>query len=56
MLRWALTFLVIAFIAAIFGFTSIAGSAAWIAKVIFLMFLMLFVFGLAGHLVRRRRA
>ena len=49
MLRWAVVFLVVAIIAAIFGFTSIAGDSAWIAKVLFVVFLILmvvsFVFG-----------
>ncbi|HEY5743952.1 MAG TPA: DUF1328 domain-containing protein, partial [Terrimicrobiaceae bacterium] len=30
MLSWALTFLIIALIAAVLGFGGIAGSAAWI--------------------------
>jgi uncharacterized membrane protein YtjA (UPF0391 family) len=36
MLGWALTFLVIAIIAAIFGFGGIAGAAAGIAQVLFI--------------------
>ncbi len=43
MLRWAFIFLVIAIIAAIFGFTDIASGAAAIAKVIFFIFLVLVV-------------
>jgi uncharacterized membrane protein YtjA (UPF0391 family) len=35
MLNWALTFLVVAIVAAIFGFSGIAGTAAGIAKTIF---------------------
>jgi uncharacterized membrane protein YtjA (UPF0391 family) len=38
--------LVIAIIAAIFGFAVIAGTAAWIAKVLFIVFLILFVISL----------
>jgi uncharacterized membrane protein YtjA (UPF0391 family) len=49
MLRWAVTFFVIAIIAAVFGFTSIAGSAIEIAKILFFVFLVLavvsFIFG-----------
>jgi len=49
MLRWAAIFFVIAIIAALFGFTSIAGSAMDIAKVLFFVFLVLavliFIFG-----------
>jgi uncharacterized membrane protein YtjA (UPF0391 family) len=51
MLRWALVFLVIALIAALFGFTDIATGAAAIAKIIFFVFLVLviisLIFGLA---------
>ena len=43
MLKWSVTFLVIAIIAAIFGFTSIAGAAIGIAKVLFYVFLVLFL-------------
>jgi len=43
MLSWALTFLVIALIAAVLGFVSLAGTAAWAAKICFVVFLVLFV-------------
>lgn len=43
MLSWALTFLVIAIIAAVFGFGGIATGAATIAKWLFFIFLILFV-------------
>jgi uncharacterized membrane protein YtjA (UPF0391 family) len=43
MLKWSAIFLVIAIIAAIFGFTGIASGAAEIAKVLFFVFLILFV-------------
>jgi uncharacterized membrane protein YtjA (UPF0391 family) len=46
MLNWALTFLVIALIAGVLGFGVIAGTAATIAKVLFFVFLVLFVVGL----------
>jgi uncharacterized membrane protein YtjA (UPF0391 family) len=46
MLRWAVIFLIIAIIAAILGFGFIAGTAAWIAKVLFVVFLVLFVLSL----------
>lgn len=49
MLNWAATFFVIAIIAAVLGFTSIAGSAIDIAKILFVVFLVLavvsFIFG-----------
>ena len=44
MLNWAATFFVIAIIAAVLGFTSIAGSAIDIAKILFVVFLVLAVF------------
>lgn len=43
MLRWSVIFFVIAIIAAIFGFGGIAEGAASIAKVLFFIFLTLFV-------------
>ena len=43
MLSWALTFIVIALIAAVLGFGVLAGTAMWIAKVCFVVFLVLFV-------------
>jgi uncharacterized membrane protein YtjA (UPF0391 family) len=43
MLDWSLTFLVFALIAALFGFTGIAAEAMWIAKVLFVVFLVLFL-------------
>ena len=53
MLNWALTFLVVALIAAVLGFTGIAVAAAGIAKLLFIVFLVLFVVSLATHLGRR---
>jgi uncharacterized membrane protein YtjA (UPF0391 family) len=41
MLRWTAIFLIIAVVAAIFGFTNIAAGAAAIAKTIFFIFLVL---------------
>lgn len=46
MLNWAVTFLVIALIAALFGFGGIAGTATEIAKILFFVFLALFVISL----------
>ena len=55
MLKWALIFLVISLVAALFGFTGIAVGAAAIAKVLFGIFLVLFlVFLLAGIFVTKR--
>ena len=55
MLGWALTFLVIAIIAAILGFGGIAGTAAGIAQVLFYIFLAIFIVSLLFGLVRRGR-
>ena len=41
MLSWALAFLVIALLAALLGFGDIAGTAAWTAKGLFAIFLVL---------------
>ncbi|MFN3520942.1 MAG: DUF1328 domain-containing protein [Phenylobacterium sp.] len=54
MLGWALTFLVVALIAAVLGFTSIAGAAMGVAKVLFFVFLVLFAVSIVMHLVRGR--
>lgn len=43
LLKWALSFLIVAIIAAIFGFSSIATTAAGISKVLFFIFLAVFV-------------
>lgn len=43
MLSYAITFLVIALIAAVLGFGVLAGTAMWIAKILFVVFLILFV-------------
>jgi uncharacterized membrane protein YtjA (UPF0391 family) len=46
MLGWALTFLIVALIAAVFGFGGIASGAANIAQILFFVFLVLFVVSL----------
>jgi uncharacterized membrane protein YtjA (UPF0391 family) len=43
MLGWAMTFLVLGLIAALLGFTAIAGASIGIAKILFFVFLVLFV-------------
>jgi uncharacterized membrane protein YtjA (UPF0391 family) len=43
MLRWAAIFFIIAIIAAIFGFTDIASGAAAMAKILFFIFVILFL-------------
>ena len=46
MLSWAITFLIIAIVAAILGFGGIAGTAVGIAKLLFFVFLALFIISL----------
>ena len=54
MLHWALTFFVVAIIAAVFGFGGIATGAAGIAKVLFFVFLVVFLVSLVTGLARGR--
>jgi len=53
MLRWALGFFIVALIAAVLGFSGIAVAAAGIAKILFYIFLVLFLLSLVSHLLRR---
>jgi len=46
MLRWAVVFLIVALVAAVFGFGGIAADSAWIAKILFFLFLVLFLVSL----------
>lgn len=55
MLGWALTFLVISLIAALLGFGGIAVAAAGIAKILFVVFLVLFVITTIAYLIQGRR-
>jgi uncharacterized membrane protein YtjA (UPF0391 family) len=48
MLRWAIAFLVIALIAALFGFGLLAGMAYDAAKVLFFVFIVLAVLSFLG--------
>lgn len=50
MLTWVIAFLVIALVAAIFGYGEIVKAATAIAKVIFFIFILLFILSLAMHL------
>ncbi|HUN49177.1 MAG TPA: DUF1328 domain-containing protein [Stellaceae bacterium] len=54
MLRWALIFLVISLIAALFGFTGISVAAADIARVLFFIFIVIFIVLLLGGLMAGR--
>ncbi len=51
MLRWALTFFIIAIIAGIFGFGGIASGAADIARICFFFFIVVFLVSLIWGLM-----
>ena len=55
MLRWAMAFLVVALIAALFGFGGIAGTASSIAVTLFWVFVVLFLVSLLVSLVSGKR-
>jgi uncharacterized membrane protein YtjA (UPF0391 family) len=46
MLYYALIFLIVALVAGVLGFGFVSGTAAWIAKVLFVVFLVLFIISL----------
>lgn len=46
MLSWSIFFLIIALVAAFLGFSTVAGAAAGIAKLLFGVFLVLFLISL----------
>ncbi len=46
MLRWAILFLVIALVSALFGFTTVAGEWMFAARILFFVFLVVFVVSL----------
>jgi uncharacterized membrane protein YtjA (UPF0391 family) len=54
MLSYAVTFLIIALLAGVLGFGVIAGTAATIAKVCFVLFLVLFLVSLVSGGTSRR--
>jgi uncharacterized membrane protein YtjA (UPF0391 family) len=49
MLGWAITFLIVAIVAAVLGFGVVAGTAAWIAKALLVVFLVLFLVSMVAH-------
>jgi uncharacterized membrane protein YtjA (UPF0391 family) len=53
MLRWTITFLIVAIIAAILGFGGVAAGAAGIAKILFFFFLVAFVISLISGAIRK---
>ncbi|HSR06506.1 MAG TPA: DUF1328 family protein [Bryobacteraceae bacterium] len=54
MLYYALMFLLVALIAGTLGFGLVAFAAAQIARIVFFVFLVLFLVGLISHLFRGR--
>jgi uncharacterized membrane protein YtjA (UPF0391 family) len=56
MIGWAITFLIVALIAAVLGFGGIAGTAMSIAQMIFYVAIVLFVISAIVGLVRGRRS
>jgi uncharacterized membrane protein YtjA (UPF0391 family) len=54
MLYYALVFFIIAVLAGLLGFGVIASAAAGIAKILFFVFLVLFIVTLIGHASRGR--
>ncbi len=55
MLNWALTFFILAIIAAVLGFGGIAGTLAGAAKLLFFALLILFAVSLIANVVSGRR-
>ncbi|MDP3539486.1 MAG: DUF1328 domain-containing protein [Azonexus sp.] len=54
MLHYAVVFFIVALIAALFGFTGIAAGAVEIAKILFFVFILLFVGSLFMGLMGRK--
>ena len=52
MLNWALLFLIVALVSAVLGFGVVAGTAAWFAQVLFVVFLVLFLVSLLTGSIR----
>jgi uncharacterized membrane protein YtjA (UPF0391 family) len=53
MLYWALMFLIVALVAALFGFGGIASTATGIAQILFVIALVLFLVTLVANFMRR---
>ena len=56
MLGWALTFLLVAILAGVFGFGGVASASMGIAQVLFFIFLVGFLITLVMYMVGGRRA
>lgn len=55
MLHYAIVFFVIALVAAVLGFTGIAAGAVEIARILFFVFIVLFVASLIVGLIRGKK-
>lgn len=53
MLRWSLAFFIFALIAGVVGFGGLASSAAGIAKILFIGFLILAALGFVANLLKK---
>ena len=54
MLYWAVTFFIIAIIAAVFGFGGIASASAGVAQILFVIFIVLFIIAMVMRVVKGR--
>lgn len=54
MLRWAVTFFLVAILAGVLGFGGIAGAASDIARLLFFVFIVMFVLSFFGHVARSK--
>ncbi len=55
MLRWSLAFFIVAIVAAVFGFGGIASGASEIARVLFFIFVVVFLISLLWGLAAGRK-
>ena len=55
MLYWALVFLLVSLVAALFGFGGISAASADIARILFFIFVVLFLVSVVFGLMRRGR-
>jgi uncharacterized membrane protein YtjA (UPF0391 family) len=56
LLKWALIMLVVSLIAALFGFTNLSAASADVARILFYVFLVIFLVLLVLGLMATRRA
>ena len=55
MLNWAITFFILAVIAAVLGFGGVAGTFAWAAKWLFFAFIILLVVSLVVNILNGKK-